>query len=94
MSVRVLDSRVANREEIGEKICAARKALKKTQKQIAEQTGIHKSTLSLIENGHFTGSLDILQRYLDAVGLTLDVGPKKHRLSQWDEIETLFAEDD
>lgn len=94
MSVAVLDSRMANREEIGEKICAARKALKKTQKQIAEQTGIHKSTLSLIENGHFTGSLDILQRYLDAVGLTLDVTPKKHRLPQWDEIETLFAEDD
>ncbi|WP_417526720.1 helix-turn-helix domain-containing protein [Marinomonas shanghaiensis] len=77
-----------------DKICAARKAMKKTQKQIAEQTGIHKSTLSLIENGHFTGSLDILQRYLDAVGLTLDVTPKKHRLPQWDEIETLFAEDD
>jgi transcriptional regulator with XRE-family HTH domain len=94
MSVAVLDSRMANREEIGEKICAARKAMKKTQKQIAEQTGIHKSTLSLIENGHFTGSLDILQRYLDAVGLTLDVTPKKHRLPQWDEIETLFAEDD
>lgn len=85
---------MANRVEIGEKICAARKALKKTQKQISEQTGIHKSTLSLIENGHFTGSLDILQRYLDAVGLTLDVGPKKHRLPQWDEIEALFAEDD
>jgi transcriptional regulator with XRE-family HTH domain len=60
--------------------------MKKTQKQIAEQTGIHKSTLSLIENGHFSGSLDILQRYLDAVGLTLDVTPKKHRLPQWDAI--------
>ncbi|NLQ18007.1 helix-turn-helix transcriptional regulator [Marinomonas sp. M1K-6] len=85
---------MANREEIGEKICAARKALKKTQKQMAEQTGIHKSTLSLIENGRFTGSLDILERYLDAVGLTLEVAPKKHRLPQWDEIEALFAEDD
>ena len=60
MSVAVLDGRMANREEIGEKICAARKAMKKTQKQIAGQAGIHKSTLSLIENGHFTGSLDIL----------------------------------
>jgi DNA-binding XRE family transcriptional regulator len=41
---------MANREQIGEQICAARKALKKTQKQIAEQTGVNKSTLSLIEN--------------------------------------------
>ncbi|AWY00104.1 transcriptional regulator [Marinomonas primoryensis] len=84
---------MANREQIGEQICAARKALNKTQKQIAEQTRIHKSTLSLIENGRFTGSLDILERYLDAVGLTLEVTPKKHQLPQWDEIEQLFAED-
>jgi transcriptional regulator with XRE-family HTH domain len=90
----VLDGRMANREQIGEQICAARKALKKTQKQMAEQTGVNKSTLSLIENGRFTGSLDILERYLDAVGLTLDVTPKKHQLPQWDEIESLFAEDD
>ena len=83
-----------NRQQIGEYICAARKALKKTQKQIAEQTGVNKSTLSLIENGRVTGSLDILERYLDAVGLILEVTPKKRQLPQWDEIEALFAEDD
>lgn len=42
---------MANREQIGEQIYVARKALNKTQKQIAEQTRINKSTLSLIENG-------------------------------------------
>ncbi|MBE0507491.1 MAG: helix-turn-helix transcriptional regulator [Marinospirillum sp.] len=81
------------RQHIGEQVCAARKRLSQTQKQMAETTGIHKSTLSEIENGRFTGSLDILERYLDAVGLKLTVAEKVRRLPDWDELDELFGDD-
>ncbi|TPE54312.1 helix-turn-helix transcriptional regulator [Maribrevibacterium harenarium] len=85
---------MSNRQQLGQKIRDARKQLGKTQKQLAEQTHINKSTLSLIENGHFTGSLDIYERYLDAVGLTLEVSAKRHQLPSWEEIDDLFREED
>lgn len=81
------------RQHIGEQIRAARKRLSQTQKQLAQITGIHKSTLSEIENGRFTGSLDILERYLDAVGLKLTVAEKVRRLPDWDELDELFGDD-
>ncbi len=73
---------------------AARKNSKQTQAQLSEQTGIHKSTLSAIENGRFTGSLAIYERYIDALGLELLLVPKQRQLPDWDEIETLFGEDE
>ena len=85
---------MSTRIEIGKTIAQSRKALGQTQKQIAAKTGINKTTLSEIENGRFTGSLGIFEHYLDAVGFQLAVEPKQHRLPQWEEIETLFAEDD
>lgn len=85
---------MATRQQIGKHIAQARKTLGHTQKQLAETTGIHKSTLSEIENGRFTGSLDIFERYLDAVGLELNVAPKQHQLPDWDALDNLFAEDD
>ena len=85
---------MTTRSEIGKTIAQSRKALSRTQKQISVQTGINTTTLSEIENGRFSGSLEILEHYIDAVGLQLEVKPKQHRLPDWDEIETLFAEDD
>lgn len=85
---------MANRESIGKEVAKRRKEQGFTQKQMADKTGINKTTLSEIENGRFTGSLDIFERYLDAVGLQLDVSPKLHQLPDWDEIEELFKEDD
>ena len=85
---------MATRSEIGKIIAQSRKALGRTQKQISAQIGINTTTLSEIENGRFSGSLEILEHYIDAVGLQLEVKPKQHRLPDWDEIETLFAEDD
>lgn len=84
---------MANRENIGKAIATARKARGATQKAMAEKTGINKTTLSEIENGRFTGSLDIFERYLDAVDLQLQVSPKQHQLPDWDDIDTLFDED-
>lgn len=85
---------MASRESIGREIAKQRKTLCFTQKQMAEKTRINKTTLSEIENGRFTGSLDIFERYLDAVGLQLEVTPKRHQLPDWDDIEDLFREDD
>ncbi|WP_368501968.1 helix-turn-helix transcriptional regulator [Photobacterium sp. 1_MG-2023] len=84
---------MSSRAEIGNTIAKARKASGATQKQMAERTGINKTTLSEIENGRFTGSLDIFERYLDAVGLQLEVTPKQHQLPNWDELDELFGED-
>ena len=85
---------MSSRSEIGKAIAQSRKALGRTQKQISTETGINTTTLSEIENGRFSGSLEIFEHYIDAVGLQIAVQPKQHRLPQWDEIETLFAEGD
>lgn len=85
---------MASRKEIGEKIKLARKNLGYTQKTVSERSGVHKTTISEIENGHFTGSYDLFEKVLNCVSLQFDVVPKEYRLPRWDEIEFLFKEDD
>ncbi len=82
-----------NREENGRLIAQTRKEQAYTQQEMSRQTGINKSTLSQIENGRFSGSLDIYERYIDALGLQFIVEPKIRKLPDWDEIKTLFGED-
>lgn len=83
---------MARRDEIGEKVRAARKRKGYTQQKLSKLTRINKTTISEIENGRFTGSFDIFERILDEVGLQFEVMQKKHILPDWDEIEALFAE--
>lgn len=85
---------MVGREEIGKYIAGCRKQLGLTQLQASQQSGINKTTISEIENGRFSGSLDIFERYLDALGLEINVVPKTAKLPDWDEIDSLFAEDD
>lgn len=85
---------MASRAEIGKKVRDARKELGYTQKKVLEMTGINITTISQIENGHFTGSFDIFERVMDAVGLQLDAVPKQILLPKWDEVSAMFAEDD
>ncbi|WP_256413999.1 helix-turn-helix domain-containing protein [Acinetobacter sp. 5862] len=85
---------MASRAEIGKKIRAARKILGYTQQKLSELIRINKTTISEIENGRFTGSFDIFERVLDAVGLQFEVNEKKHTLPDWDEIESMFSEED
>ena len=80
------------RKFIGSKAKDMRKRSEQTQKRLSEVTGLPQSTLSEIENGRFTGSLDILERYLDALGLELTVTEKAQRLPDWDELDTLFED--
>lgn len=81
------------REIIGKELSVMRKSHRKTQADMQKITGINKSTLSEIENGHFTGSLDILERYLDSLGYELAIEPKSHKLPDWDDLDGLFSED-
>lgn len=80
------------RQLIGTKAKDMRKRSAQTQKQLSEITDLPQSTLSEIENGRFTGSLDIMERYLDALGLQLSVVEKTQRLPDWDELDTLFED--
>ncbi|MFW1889914.1 helix-turn-helix domain-containing protein [Acinetobacter johnsonii] len=85
---------MASRGEIGKKMRKARKELGYTQQKVSELSRINKTTISEIENGRFTGSFDIFERVFDAVGLQLDVAPRRIRLPEWDEVAAMFAEDD
>ena len=85
---------MASRKEIGEKIKLARKNLGYTQKTVSEKSGVNKTTISEIENGHFTGSFDLFEKVLSCVNLQFEVVPKKHKFQHWDEIEYVCKEDD
>lgn len=85
---------MANRQEIGKVVSAARKESGYTQQRLSELTRINKTTISEIENGRFTGSFDIFERLIDAVGLQFEVSAKTRKLPGWDEIEGLFREAD
>ena len=85
---------MSNRYDMGKLIARTRKELGYTQQQMAEKTGIHKTVLSRMENGHFTGALYMYECYIDAVGLEMELVPKQHKLPDWDDIEDLFSEDD
>jgi len=88
------ENNMASRKEIGEKIRLARKNLGYTQKTVSEKSRVNKTTISEIENGHFTGSFDLFEKVLNSVKLQFEVVPKKHKFPHWDEIESLFKEDD
>lgn len=85
---------MASRKEIGEKIRSARKDLGYTQKTLSEKSRVNKTTISEMENGHFTGSFDLFEKVLSCVRLQFEVAPKKHKLPNWHEIEFLFKEGD
>ena len=85
---------MASRKEIGEQIRSARKKLGYTQKMVTEKTGVNKTTISEIENGHFTGSFHLFELVLCSVKLQFEVVPKKYEFPNWYEIESLFKEDD
>ena len=85
---------MTSRVEIGAIICKARKNFNYSQKEMAQKSGVNASTISEIENGHFTGSFDIFERLMNAVGLQFEVVAKKNQLPDWDEIDMLFSEED
>ncbi|HHJ3080355.1 TPA: helix-turn-helix domain-containing protein [Vibrio parahaemolyticus] len=83
-----------SRERIGEQLAAARKTKNMTQAEAAEKTGIVATTISKIENGRFTGSFRILERYAEFLGFEFTLTVKEHRFPSWDELDDLFKDDD
>ncbi|WP_305810064.1 helix-turn-helix domain-containing protein [Photobacterium kishitanii] len=65
-----------DRVEIGIQIRTYRKKLGLTQKQLYEKTHVHKNTISEMENGRFSGSFDLFEKVLDAIGLAFVVTAK------------------
>jgi len=80
-------------KNIGSELKAARKAKGATQKTMAVYTGIVYSTISKMENGRYTGSIDLFEKYANAVGLELIVKPKAHIFPRFDQLKQLFPED-
>ena len=82
------------RDMIGRKVAETRKAQKLTQAALAIKCKVNKSIISQIENGRYTGAFYNFELVLNTLGLEFSVGPIERRFPQWDQIETLFAEDD
>lgn len=70
-----------------------RKQLNKTQKEIAAECSVNKAVISQIENGKFTGSLKVYERYINVLGLELMVTPITNKIPDFDELDKLFDED-
>jgi transcriptional regulator with XRE-family HTH domain len=78
-------------QAIGVKCQERRKAKGWTQATAATRAGIHRTVISHIENGVYSGSLKALTLYLNALELMLSV--QSVGLPQMDELETLFDDD-
>jgi transcriptional regulator with XRE-family HTH domain len=59
--------------EIGHRCEQRRKDKGWTQSEAALRSNVNRTTISKIENGHFSGSLNILITYLTVLGLQLAV---------------------
>ncbi|MDF7627866.1 helix-turn-helix transcriptional regulator [Erwiniaceae bacterium L1_55_4] len=78
-------------QDIGRKCQEKRKAKRWTQAKAALHSGVHRTVISQIENGHYSGSLKALTFYLNALGLKLSV--QSVGTPQLDELEALFSDD-
>ncbi|MCQ8227710.1 MULTISPECIES: helix-turn-helix domain-containing protein [Pantoea] len=78
-------------QAIGAKCQERRRANRWTQADAATRAGIHRTVISQIENGVYSGSLKALTLYLNALQLVLSV--QSAGLPQMDELETLFDDD-
>ncbi|AAZ26886.1 helix-turn-helix domain-containing protein [Colwellia psychrerythraea] len=81
------------RIESGKIIAQKRKELGKTQKVLAEETNVNKSIISQIENGKFSGSLRVYEKYINGLGLELAVRPIKSKIPDFDNLHHLFPDE-
>ena len=78
-------------QEIGRKCQEKRKAKRWTQAKAALHSGVHRTVISQIENGLYSGSLKVLTLYLNTLELKLSV--QSAGIPQLDELEELFNDD-
>ncbi|MCA1174971.1 MULTISPECIES: helix-turn-helix domain-containing protein [unclassified Pantoea] len=78
-------------QDIGRKCQEKRKAKKWTQAIASLHSGVHRTVISQIENGLYSGSLKVLTLYLNALELKLSV--QSAGIPQLDELEALFNDE-
>ena len=61
------------RERIGARIAELRKSLGMTQEDLAAKCGLQRTTVSKIEHGRFSVSVDMLSRICDALGARIEL---------------------
>lgn len=61
------------REEIGGKINEIRRARNMTQEELASKCGITRTTISKIEHGKFSVSVDMLARICEELGAKVEI---------------------
>jgi DNA-binding XRE family transcriptional regulator len=85
-----------NQKVIGKYLKNNRKALvtENTQAEIASKIGVSRQTISEIENGRYTGSLAIFIRYLNFLGLEIEVKEKPFSVPQLDDLADLFGDEE
>lgn len=61
------------RERIGARIAELRKSLGMTQEDLAAKCGLQRTTVSKIERGRFSVSVDMLSRICGALGAKIEL---------------------
>lgn len=64
---------INERERIGTRIAELRKACGMTQEGLANKCGLQRTTISKIERGRFSVSVDILSRICGALGVMVEL---------------------
>ncbi|MGI9275814.1 MAG: hypothetical protein ACR2PT_13345 [Endozoicomonas sp.] len=77
---------------IGEHCRERRKVLKLNQADAALAAKTTRSVISAIENNRYRGALWALNNYLGILGLELTV--REANRPTWDDLDTLFSEED
>ena len=63
------------RTRIGQRLQEARKAKGMTQQDVADKSGVTRTTVSKIEAGRFNAGVDIVDKLARAMGASLDIVP-------------------
>ena len=70
------------RERIGARIAELRKSLGMTQEELAGKCGLQRTTVSKIERGRFSVSVDMLSRICEVLGSRLEIAASPTKKSQ------------
>ena len=63
------------RTRIGQRLQESRKAKGMTQQDVADKSGVTRTTVSKIEAGRFNAGVDIVDKLARAMGASLDIVP-------------------
>lgn len=81
------------REAIGHQLKVERKLRQYTQADVADAVKTDKAVISRIENGVYTGSLKVLERYLDHLGFHLCIEQTVPQRPQFEQLAELFPDE-